>query len=251
MGGRSEVYFASDVHLGLRIGDPGEREARFTDFLKSIPRERTRALYLLGDIWDFWFEYRDVVPRCGARVVAALVELMDSGIEVWFCAGNHDLWTFSFFEELGMKKFVQPYYVELDGKVFCLGHGDMLGGAKWNYRLMMKVFNSRFLQRLFGALHPRTAFGIGLGWSENNRKSRHRVYHFRGKDEPLYRFAEETSRNRHVDYFVFGHFHDGVDMAIPGGGRLVVLKDWIDGGTPYGKFNGSSFELHCPESASR
>ena len=74
MGGRSEVYFASDVHLGLRIGDPGEREARFTDFLKSIPRERTRALYLLGDIWDFWFEYRDVVPRCGARVVAALVE---------------------------------------------------------------------------------------------------------------------------------------------------------------------------------
>lgn len=246
---RSCVYFASDVHLGLKIGDPVEREARFVGFLKSVPRDSTRALYLLGDIWDFWFEYRDVVPRCGARVVAELVGLMDSGVEVWFCTGNHDLWSFSFFEELGMRKFTQPHYVEIGGKVFCLGHGDMLGGAKWNYRLMMKIFNSRLLQKLFGALHPRTAFGIGLGWSENNRKSRRTVYRFRGEEEPLYRFASEASRKRHVDYFVFGHFHDSVDMELPGGARLIVLKDWIGGGVPYGRFNGSSFELHSPESA--
>ena len=84
MAGRSEVYFVSDVHLGLKIGDPAEREARFTGFLKSIPRDRAKALYMLGDIWDFWFEYRDVVPRCGTRVLAALVELMDAGVEVWF-----------------------------------------------------------------------------------------------------------------------------------------------------------------------
>ena len=244
---RSDVYFASDVHLGLRIGDPAEREARFVAFLKSIPHDRTRALYLLGDIWDFWFEYRDVVPRCGAKVIAALVELMDAGVEVWFCAGNHDLWTFSFLQELGMKKFMQPHYVEFGGKVFCLGHGDMLGGAKRGYRLMMKLFNSRFLQGLFGVLHPRLAFGIGLGWSERNRKSRHQVYHFRGKDEPLYGFALEASRSRRVDYFVFGHFHDAVDMTLPGGSRLVVLKDWIGGGVPYACFNGSSFELHSPE----
>lgn len=249
MAERSEVYFASDVHLGLKIGDPAEREARFVGFLRSIPRERAKALYLLGDIWDFWFEYHDVVPRCGARVIAALVDLIDSGVEVWFCHGNHDMWTFSYFEELGMRKFVQPYYVELEGKTFCLGHGDVLGGAKWNYRLMMWLFGSRFLRALFGMLHPRIAFGLGLGWSKSNRKSR-RPYRFRGEEEPLYRFALDASRSRHVDYFVFGHFHDTVDMRLPDGARFVVLKDWIGGGVPFARFNGSSFELHSPVSGS-
>lgn len=248
MAGRSEVYFVSDVHLGLKIGDPAEREARFTGFLKSIPRDRAKALYMLGDIWDFWFEYRDVVPRCGTRVLAALVELMDAGVEVWFCPGNHDLWTFSYFEELGMHKFTQPFYVEIEGKTFCLGHGDALGGAKWNYRLMLKLFNSRFLRALFASLHPRIAFGLGLGWSRSNRASR-APYRFRGAEEPLYRFALEASAERHVDYFVFGHFHDDVDMTLPGGSRFVVLKDWIGGGVPYGMFNGSSFELHSPGSS--
>lgn len=249
MAERSEVYFASDVHLGLKIGDPAEREARFVGFLRSIPRERAKALYLLGDIWDFWFEYHDVVPRCGARVIAALVDLIDSGVEVWFCHGNHDMWTFSYFEELGMRKFVQPYYVELEGKTFCLGHGDVLGGAKWNYRLMMWLFGSRFLRALFSMLHPRIAFGLGLGWSKSNRKSR-RPYRFRGEEEPLYRFALDASRSRHVDYFVFGHFHDTVDMRLPDGARFVVLKDWIGGGVPFARFNGSSFELHSPVSGS-
>lgn len=249
MAERCEVYFASDVHLGLRIGDPAEREERFVGFLRSIPRERAKALYLLGDIWDFWFEYRDVVPRCGARAIAALVDLMDSGVEVWFCHGNHDMWTFSYFEELGMRKFVQPYYVELEGKTFCLGHGDVLGGAKWNYRFMMWLFSSRFLRFLFSMLHPRIAFGLGLGWSKSNRESR-KPYRFRGEEEPLYRFALEASRSRHVDYFVFGHFHDSVDMALPGGARFVILKDWIGGGVSFARFNGSSFELHSPASGS-
>ena len=170
MAAQGDIYFVSDVHLGLGTKDPAEREARFLSFLKAIPRDRTRALYLLGDIWDFWYEYHDVVPRVGARVVAALIALMDDGVDVWFCPGNHDVWTYSFFEELGMHRFDQPYHVRIDGKDFCLGHGDLLGGARWNYKLMLNIFHCRPLQRLFSTLHPWLGFRIGQGWSNSNRR---------------------------------------------------------------------------------
>ena len=244
---RRDIWFVSDVHLGLRLADPQEREARFLAFLKGIPTESARALFLLGDIWDFWYEYRDVVPRIGGRVVAALVGLMDAGVEVWFCPGNHDIWTYSYFESLGMRRFDQPFHITLDGKNFCLGHGDLLGGASWGYTLMLKIFRCRFAQRLFSTLHPWLAYRFGLGWSNSNRR-RHTPYHFRGAEEPLYRFALEESRRRPVDYFVFGHFHDAADLTLPTGARLIVLKDWMDGGMPCGRFNGTSFELRSPGS---
>lgn len=242
MAERTDIYFVADVHLGLKTKDPVEREARFVDFLKKIPRETTRALYLLGDIWDFWYEYRYVIPREGSRVIAQFISLMDDGVELWFCPGNHDIWTFSYFESIGMKKFTQPMYLTIDGKVFCLGHGDLLGGAERGYKFMLGVFRCRFLQRLFSILHPTLAFRFGLGWSDSNRRS-HKPYHFRGADEPLYKFALDASGKRHVDYFVFGHFHDRVDLTLPTGSRLLVLKDWMDGGQPCAVFTGVSVEL--------
>ena len=247
MAERQTIYFVSDVHLGLEIADPREREERFVAFLKGIPVESTKALYLLGDIWDFWYEYRDVVPRTGARVVAALIALMDAGVEIWFCPGNHDIWTYSYFESLGMHRFDQPLHVRLEGKDFCLGHGDLLGGAPWSYSLMLRIFRCRFLQRLFSTLHPWLAYRFALGWSRSNRR-KHAPYHFRGAEEPLYCFAVEESQRRHVDYFVFGHFHDQVDLTLPTGARLLVLKDWMEGGMPCGVFTGSSFELRSPAS---
>ena len=105
---RRLTFFASDVHLGLDVSCPRDREARFVQFLRSIPKDETEALYLLGDIWDFWYEYRDVVPKGYVRVFAALADLMDSGVSVYFFQGNHDVWTYSYFEELGMKRLVQP-----------------------------------------------------------------------------------------------------------------------------------------------
>ena len=247
MAERQTIYFVSDVHLGLEVADPREREERFISFLKGIPVETTRALYLLGDIWDFWYEYRDVVPRSGARVVVALIALMDAGVEVWFCPGNHDIWTYSYFESLGMHRFDQPLHVRLEGKDFCLGHGDLLGGAPWGYRLMLRVFRCRLMQRLFSTLHPWLAFRLAMNWSRSNRR-KHTPYHFRGAEEPLYRFALEESERQHVDYFVFGHFHDQVDLTLPTGARLIVLKDWMGGGMPCGVFTGSSFELRSPAS---
>ena len=109
MADRTLVYFVSDVHLGLDVNDPADREARFVSFLKSIPKDRAKSLYLLGDIWDFWYEYHDVVPKGYVRVFAALMDLMDAGVEVCFFQGNHDIWCFHYFEEMGIRILRQPY----------------------------------------------------------------------------------------------------------------------------------------------
>ena len=145
------TYFVSDVHLGLQVADPAAREERFVSFLKGLPQE-TSALYMLGDIWDFWYEYRDVVPKGYVKVFAALMELMDRGVEVYFFQGNHDIWTYSYFESLGMRKLVQPCKVEIGGKTFCLGHGDGLGPTPFGYRCIKTIFNCRPLQVLFSML---------------------------------------------------------------------------------------------------
>jgi UDP-2,3-diacylglucosamine hydrolase len=233
-----KTFFVSDVHLGLQVGDPAGRERRFADFLRGLP-EDTDALYLLGDIWDFWYEYRDVVPKGYIRVFSALQSLMDRGVKVYFFQGNHDVWTYNYFEELGMKKLVQPYVVEMGGKKFCLGHGDGLGPVPAGYRFLRGLFHNRVAQFLFSMLHPWIAFRFGNGWSRNNRLAHDQEYEFRGKDEPLYKFAEEFSARNDVDYFIFGHYHSSVDMTLPSGARLLVLKDWMRS-SPYLCFDGVS-----------
>lgn len=231
-----KTYFVSDVHLGLQVGDPAEREMRFVGFLRSLP-EDTGALYLLGDIWDFWYEYRDVVPKGYIRVFSALQDLMDKGVKVYFFQGNHDVWTYSYFEELGMKKLVQPALVEIGGKRFCLGHGDGLGPVPFGYRFLRGLFHNRLAQFLFSMLHPRMAFAFGNGWSRGNRLAHHQEYVFKGVEEPLYKFAEVYASENAVDYFVFGHYHTSADMVLPSGARLLVLKDWMEA-SPYICFDG-------------
>ena len=233
-----KTYFVSDVHLGLQVDDPAGRERRFADFLHGLP-EDTEAVYLLGDIWDFWYEYRDVVPKGYIRVFSALQALMDRGVKVYFFQGNHDVWTYGYFEELGMKKLTQPYVVEIEGKKFCLGHGDGLGPVSAGYRFLRGLFHNRVAQFLFSMLHPWIAFRFGNGWSRNNRLAHDREYVFRGEEEPLYKFAEEFSARNDVDYFIFGHYHASVDMAMPSGARLLVLKDWIHS-SPFICFDGVS-----------
>ena len=228
MAGRTLVYFVSDVHLGLAVNDPADREERFVRFLEGIPGDRTLALYLLGDIWDFWYEYRDVVPKGYSMVFASLSGLIREGVKVYFFKGNHDMWCFSYFKELGMEILEQPYLVEIGGKSFCLGHGDGLGPGHFWYKVMRKGFRSKALQWLFSTFVPvRLAFALGNGWSRKSRVARNEEYVFRGSEEPLYKWAEEYSRENKVDYFIFGHFHVSEDLTLPGGSRLLVLKDWM------------------------
>ena len=233
-----KTYFVSDVHLGLQVNDPADRERRFADFLRGLPSD-TSAVYLLGDIWDFWYEYRHVVPKGYIRVLAALQELMDRGVKVYFFQGNHDVWTYSYFEELGMTMLVQPALVDIEGRKFCLGHGDGLGPVPFGYRFLRGLFHNRVAQFLFSMLHPWIAFSLGNGWSKNNRLAHDQEYVFRGTDEPLYKFAEEFSSTHHVDYFIFGHYHASVDMTLPSGARFLVLKDWMHS-SPYLCFDGET-----------
>jgi len=226
------TYFVSDVHLGLQVADPADRERRFVDFLESLP-ENTDALYLLGDVWDFWYEYRDVVPKGYIKVFAALLNLIERGVDVFFFQGNHDVWTYSYFEELGMKRLEQPCLVRLGGFSFCLGHGDGLGpGVPFGYRFLRGVFHNRILQFLFSLLHPWLAFRLGNNWSKGNRLARQEEYVFKGEDEPLYRFAAEYEKSHKVDCFIFGHFHTEVSMKTPKGADFLVMKDWISS-SPY------------------
>ena len=242
---RSKVYFTSDVHLGLGTADPAEREDRFVRWLKSIPRD-SKALYLLGDIWDFWYEYRDVVPKEGTRVVAQLIDLMDNGVEVWFMPGNHDIWAYSYFESLGIHKICQPYYAEIGGRRFCLAHGDRLKDARLGYRLMLLVFNNRVLQVLFSTLHPWFAFRFGTSWSKKSRYT-HIPYQWKGSEEPLVRFAEEEIKaGRKADYFVFGHYHLDAHETLSDGSELFVMNTWLKGGTPCLIFDGQSLKPGQP-----
>ena len=218
------TYFVSDVHLGLQVGDPDAREAAFVRFLRSIDPAQTETLYLLGDIWDFWYEYRDVVPKGSVRVLGALTDLMDAGVQVCFFQGNHDIWTFRYFGELGMRRCEQPFVTQIGGKRFCLGHGDGLGPVDRSYKLLRSIFHNRFLQRCFSTLHPWLAFRLGRGWSRRSRLGKQISYVFKGADEPLYRFCESFPQP--VDYFIFGHYHARVDLPV-GNGRLLLLGDWI------------------------
>ena len=153
-----------------------------------------------------------------------------------------------YFEELGMHRLVQPAVVEIGGRIFCLGHGDGLGPVPRGYLFLRRIFHSRVLQFLFSMLHPWIAFRIGNGWSRNNRLARREKYVFRGEDEPLYRFADGFSAARHIDYFIFGHYHVHVDMPLPSGARLLVLDDWLDGSN-YIYFDGMSGSVgYCQNS---
>lgn len=241
-------YFVSDVHLGLRASDPSEVERRFLGFLDTLP-PNTKALYLLGDIFDFWYEYKYVIPRGHTRVLGRLAQLRDAGVELYFFKGNHDIWAYDYFEkEIGMKVLEQPYLVEIEGRKFCLGHGDGLGHTPFGFRVIRWAFHNRVLQVLFSALHPRWAFGLGYSWSKNSRLANggdSTPYTFQGENEPIYRYASEYPEK--VDYFIFGHFHTPVDMPLPDGGRLCILGDWLRG-CEYGVFDGQEL-LICKGSS--
>lgn len=208
------------------MADPKDREARFVRFLRSISDDAAE-LYLLGDIWDFWYEYKDVVPKGYIQVFAALEHLISKGVKVYFFEGNHDVWSYHYFEELGMVRLTQPALVEVGGKRLCLGHGDGLGPVPRGYRILRSIFHNKVLQALFSSLHPRIAFAFGNSWSKHNRLARGEEYLFKGPEEPLYKFAVEYSRQHEVDLFIFGHYHCSVDEILPGGQRFVILKDWM------------------------
>ena len=226
------VYFLSDAHLGsLAIPHGRTQERRLVRFLDSI-KEKASAVYLLGDMFDFWNEYRYVVPKGYSRFLGKLSELTDNGVEVHFFAGNHDLWTYGYLEEeCGVIVHKAPVTTEIYGKVFFLAHGDGLGVPDNKFKILRKLFHNRTCQRLLNFVHPRWGMALGLNWAKHSRLKRAdgKEVPFMGEDkEFLVRFARDYKRSHpNIDYFLFGHRHIELDLPIDKSTRMLILGDWI------------------------
>ncbi|HAN76891.1 MAG TPA: UDP-2,3-diacylglucosamine hydrolase [Bacteroidales bacterium] len=237
------VYFVSDAHLGSGINTL-ERELKLVKWLESI-KPSTEALYLMGDIFDFWFEWSKVVPRGYTRLFGKLIEFTDAGIQVHFFTGNHDIWSFGFLEhEIGMQVHRNPITATHFGKKFYLAHGDGLGPGNRKFLFLKSLFTARWAQWLFARLHPNLAIKMALDWSGASRKS-HTVYdmQFKGEQEPLVIHANEVLKTEYFDYFVFGHRHVSEKVVLQNHqSELIFLGDWITFYT-FSRFDGNKLEI--------
>ena len=221
-------YFVSDVHLGLKIEDKESIDRRFVTLLKSFP-ENTASLYLLGDIFDFWYEYKYVIPKGYSRILGALADLSDRGVGVYFVKGNHDLWTFGYLEkEIGMTILNESEVIDIGGMRFCLAHGDEFGGKR-SYLFMKRLFKNKLLQKLLGSLHPRWVFAFAERWSRHNRLAKGIKVDFSGEADPLYKYAVDFEKRERVDNFIFGHMHTPGNCTTPMGAGFYILGDWMNG----------------------
>lgn len=226
------IYFLSDAHLGsLAIEHPRMQERRLVRFLDEI-KDKATAIYLLGDMFDFWNEYRYVVPKGYTRFLGKLSELTDRGIEVHYFVGNHDLWTYGYLEqECGVTLHRQPETMEIMDKTFFLAHGDGLGDPDKKFKFLKKCFTNRICQRLLNFLHPRWGMALGLNWAKHSRLKRKdgKEPPYMGEDkEHLVLFAKDYLRSHpDIDYFMFGHRHIELDLMLTRNTRLMLLGDWI------------------------
>lgn len=240
-----KIYFLSDFHLGAPDRESSlVREKKVVAFLESI-RNDAAEIFIVGDIFDFWFEYKTVVPRGYTRLFGKLAELSDAGIKLHVFVGNHDMWMRNYFqEELNVPVYFEPQIFNWNGKQFFIGHGDGLGPGDHGFKFIKKIFRNPVCQYLFGLLHPN--WGIGLA-NYFSRKSREKTGNsdelFLGADsEWLIIFSKEYLQKHKIDFFVFGHRHYPIDYVLSGESRYINLGDWIRNFT-YASFDGKQMEL--------
>lgn len=240
-----KIYFASDFHLGVPNNAVSrEREQRIVRWLESIENDAAE-IFLVGDIFDFWFEYRHAIPKGFVRLQGKIAQLTDKGIPVHFFTGNHDMWMFDYFpQELGVQLYREPIEREWNGKTFYIGHGDGLGPGDRGYKFIKKVFAAKWSQWCFARLHPN--FGIGLA-NYFSRKSRAATgdtdSKFLGEEnEWLYVYAQEQLHLKHRDFFVFGHRHLPMNLQLNEHSRYINLGEWLNYNT-FAVFDGKELML--------
>ena len=225
-----KIYFLSDFHLGA----PGhaaslEREKTIIHFLENIKKD-AGEIFIVGDLFDFWYEYRTVVPKGYTRILGKLAEITDSKIPVHFFVGNHDMWMKGYFEEeLNIPVYHEPKQFERQGRKFLIGHGDGLGPGDHGYKFLKKIFRNRFCQWLFGILPPVAGVGLANYFSRKSRAVTGQTdEQFLGEDkEWLLIYCKEVLQKEYFDYFIFGHRHLPIDFSFENGSRYINLGDWI------------------------
>ena len=233
-----KIYFASDQHLGAPTPEASlPREKKFVAWLDTI-KEDAGTIFLLGDLFDFWFEYKTVVPKGFVRVLGKLAELKDAGIDIYFFVGNHDLWMRDYFQkELNIPVFHKPQEFDINGKIFLIGHGDGLGPNDHGYKRMKKVFTFPFFKWLFRWLHPDIGVRLGHYFSVKNKLISGDVdARFLGEEnEWLAQYCRRKLTEKHYDFFVFGHRHLPLEIELNNNSTYINLGDWIQYFT-YGEF---------------
>lgn len=242
----SQIYFASDFHLGIDARlTSREREKQIVRWLHSIAPDCAH-LYLVGDLFDFWFEYNQVIPKGNTRLLGTLAELVDGGMPVSVFTGNHDLWMFGYLEEeIGVAVHRnQPIRAIHQGKTFLIGHGDGLGPHDRGYKFLKKVFTNPVAQWSFARIHPNLGIRMAQFWSGKSRKANVQMEAFNGLErEWLFEYACGYQQLDPVDYYVFGHRHLPIDTVIPAGqARYINLGDWLHHNS-YGVFDGKELRL--------
>lgn len=241
-----KIYFASDFHLGIGTQSRDknlEREKKIVRWMDEIKGD-CQALFLLGDLFDFWFEYGNVVPKGHIRFTGKLAELCDQGISVYVFPGNHDMWMFGYLaDEIGVHIFSDPVHAVIDDRVFMLGHGDGLGPGDGLYKVLKKIFRNGLSRFFFRWLHPDIGVSLAQKWSKESRISKEGFGEkFKGDDEYLVQFCTEMETRQHYDYYVFGHRHLPLEIPVSETSKYINLGEWVHSFT-YGCYNDSGFVL--------
>ena len=240
-----KVYFLSDFHLGApNDTESRKREDRLVRFLQDA-RKDAGIIFIVGDIFDFWFEYKTVVPKGFVRILGTLAQLADEGIQLHIFTGNHDLWMQDYLsKELNAKLYFEPQAFTIQNKQFLIGHGDGLGPGDKGYKRLKKIFTNPICQWLFRWLHPDAGIQLANYFSRKSRaKTGNADELFLGEDkEWLILYTKEQAKTRAIDFFIFGHRHYAMDFKINEKSRYINLGDWIRLNT-YAVFDGNELQL--------
>jgi len=245
MSEQKKIYFISDFHLGAPDAATSlVREKKIVRFLDEVKHEAAE-IFIVGDLFDFWYEYKKVVPKGYVRILGKMAELTDAGILIHFFTGNHDMWMRDYFQkELGTKVYFEPAEFSYSGKKFLVGHGDGLGPGDKGYKFIKKIFRNRFCQWLFGILPPRTGIGLADYFSSKSRAKTGKTDEvFLGEEkEWLVIYSKQLLEQKHIDYFIFGHRHLPLDIKLKDNSRYINLGDWIQFFS-YAVFDGTDISL--------
>ena len=245
LSGSGKIFFASDFHLGLKTGSPPlDRERKVVGWLNTIAPEADE-IYLIGDIFDFWWEYKLVVPRGFTRFLGAVAEITDAGTPVHFFSGNHDMWVSDYLKkECGVIIHTNPLTASFNGKKFHIAHGEGLGTRNYAYKSLLKIFRNKPLRVLFSALHPSIGVSIGHRWSLSSRLGKGISKEFLGEDkEDLIRYAMSFSADDKIDFFVFGHRHLAMTYKLKNNAEIFFLGDWIKHSS-FAEWDGNNLTLN-------
>lgn len=239
-----KLYFASDFHLGIPNEEESlNREKKIIKWLEHISNDAS-AIFLVGDVFDFWFEYKNTIPKGFIRFQGKLAELRDRGIPIFLFAGNHDLWMNSYFPtQLDIPVYKDPILLEVNNKKLFVGHGDGLGPGDSFYKFVKHIFTNPFFQWLFQWIHPNIGVSLATYWSRKSRLANGKLDEaFDGESERLWQFCKKINQSQHHDYYIFGHRHLPLELDVSANSTYFNLGEWVNQCT-YLEFDGNKAVL--------